>query len=891
MHFFKHLAVTTLLLALLIGAFTSNIDANANDLISVPTGQTSLKIEVNETGIFEVTYQDFIDAGMNVLGVNPQTFQMMHMGETVHYQFVGDADSTFEPGESVRFYAWEYDGSRHDKQFVINNVYWLWAKGSGEQIAIAANQRGNSVAANWQSELTFEEDIAFSTLRFRWRNKPNDPDVWLWSAVSESSPFSEQLPLPSPDKSDASAPVAVQAEFTSVYPQIQRTVTASLGAGASASDQWTQYDNRNLDWTIEVSDLSSSGSTPFTVNYEGSIFGSGGNLASDTFLNRVTVTYPRLFEAIDNELIFTSDNASAVDYNVSGLSVSAVSQLLAWDISTRTRPVDVVLTNNALDNGVLHFGRNKASGSFIVTSLDNIKTPTALSSYYAPELEPAGGAEWIAVTHANFEAPTLELAAYRQTSSHMSTVVLDVEDVFNQFGYGFALPSAIHAYVQNGYDNWDTQPKYLLLVGDATQNPLQRECVSVCTGSNWDASIETFVPTDLVVEDRFLGLIPSDHTYTLLDGDDLIPDIAVGRISARSADEVTNVVNKIKRYEEAIFEAEAWTNNIMFLADNVDSGGAFCFENTSVDNDHVPDSYQTTHICMDDYFDRIPDDFPDWSAAVANMRSDIFNQIRTEATSPAILNYRGHGSINSWAGESLINRTHTDLWANTDTPTVILSADCLDSHFAWVETNQSLSETFLLLENAGSAAHWGSTGLGYSREHSVLHQGFYDAMHEHGFFRIGDVINDAKRHYETDYNYDESEIYAFTLHGDPAMVLPTTGHNDFAVEVADDVKRVPQGKTITHDVTIHNTGTLADTFIVELGNDAWNAALTPTQVVVAGRSSKTVTLSITVPANVADGTILETDITVESQALSTQKTATATTIAGFYKILLPVVYK
>ena len=71
---------------------------------------------------------------------------------------------------------------------------------------------------------------------------------------------------------------------------------------------------------------------------------------------------------------------------------------------------------------------------------------------------------------------------------------------------------------------------------------------------------------------------------------------------------------------------------------------------------------------------------------------------------------------------------------------------------------------------AGSAAHWSSTGLGYDHEHTVLLEGFYTGIFDHGLIALGDAINYAKLHFMQSGSYSESEIYSFNLQGDPATM-------------------------------------------------------------------------------------------------------------------------
>ena len=104
--------------------------------------------------------------------------------------------------------------------------------------------------------------------------------------------------------------------------------------------------------------------------------------------------------------------------------------------------------------------------------------------------------------------------------------------------------------------------------------------------------------TDLVYEDRFQGLIPSDHTMVLLTGDDLVPDMAIGRITADTLDEAKAAVSKIILYEQTQLAGANWQNNLLFVADNADDGGDFYAENLTTVANHIPDNYNVNQLYL-----------------------------------------------------------------------------------------------------------------------------------------------------------------------------------------------------------------------------------------------------------------------------------------------------
>jgi hypothetical protein len=270
--------------------------------------------------------------------------------------------------------------------------------------------------------------------------------------------------------------------------------------------------------------------------------------------------------------------------------------------------------------------------------------------------------------------------------------------------------------------------------------------------------------------DRYNGLIPVDYTMSLLAGEDDLPDLAIGRVPAETLAEANRTVARIIKYEQNLEESSEARDHFLFVADNADGGGNFCSENEGIVKD-IPASITKTQLCLENREDGLPPTEQD----TQKLRAAMFEQITNPGVS--IMNYRGHGSITAWANPYILDTTMIDFWQNSEQPVVLISADCLDGYFATAYT-EALGETFIGLNGTrGTAAHWSSTGLGYTFEHTPLARGFYKAIFSEHILPIGDAVNYSKIAY-LGAGYDVSEAYAFTLLGDPAMeTYPWAGAN------------------------------------------------------------------------------------------------------------------
>jgi hypothetical protein len=738
---------------------------------ALPLGKETFKIEVNEDGIYEIEPQDLEAAGMNVGSANPEQFEMMYRGEPVAYQLVNNnSNGAFDANEKIRFYGWAFNGPRTEKQFITNNVYWLWAAGSPTHITSTPSDTSAPLAESYTASVTHEPDLVYyDTLSTDWASAPNEPDAWYWEYYDKpiGDPYlrTASITLSAPATTVENSPATLTVEFTNHERSEQRNqqllhdvdIYLNNNTDYVGSASWTDIRNVNVTTTVPITLLNNGTNT---VNMQ---FNDENTLAqSRYFLNGIRVDYERLFVAEDEQLIF-DDGGAPSSYRVEGFSNGNAGEVAVWEISDRQKPV--VLTGVQVGGTgpySYHFGTGTTDNTFIATHAGNLKAPETIEKYVPVNLDPPdGAAEWVAIAYGDLIPALGPLTAHRANPEFggFDTHVIDVEDVINQYGFGLPLPAAIHDYLAHALQTWSLAPRYVTLVGDATVDPRQichNNPSDICTQAGIGGEIN-YVPTDLLFNDRRRAHVVSDYTYALLAGDDLIPDVAVGRIAVHTTGELNNVVEKIIGYETQRLTPEPWHTQAVFIADNPDTAGNFCLANQAV-GEHLPSSWSQNHLCL-------PHDSDD---AINAMRTAILNAI--SGTGATFVNYRGHGSIQEWAhqlGGSTAEEDGLDGWYNFDKPVIILSMDCHDGNFSR-PNHLSFAEGLLKLERSGTVAHWSSTGLGWDFEHDVLHRAFYDGIFDNGLARIGDAIDYSKIAYEQS-GFHDSQLYSFVLHGDPAM--------------------------------------------------------------------------------------------------------------------------
>ncbi len=161
-----------------------------------------------------------------------------------------------------------------------------------------------------------------------------------------------------------------------------------------------------------------------------------------------------------------------------------------------------------------------------------------------------------------------EYADYRESEKGgaFKTSVYYIDELENTFSYGVkGHPVSIRNAVNYLVDNADEQPKMLFIIGKGLSYNKHR---------NTDI---TFVPT--------FGHPASDNLLAARNNEVLYPQVGVGRLSARSSQDIKIYLDKVKLYEEAqqsntkedqTLENKEWMKSILHLG-----GGNFLDEQTA----------------------------------------------------------------------------------------------------------------------------------------------------------------------------------------------------------------------------------------------------------------------------------------------------------------------
>src|SRR5262249_11350280 len=323
-------------------------------------------------------------------------------------------------------------------------------------------------------------------------------------------------------------------------------------------------------------------------------------------------------------------------------------------------------------------------------------------------------------------APLLDL----RTSQGLVAKAVAIEDVYEQFGYGEASPEALKSFLVYAYQRWQRpSPRYVLLLGDATYDPKDY----LHTG------VANRVPA-LMVKTSYV-VTASDPGYANVNGDDLLPDLALGRLPAGSLAEATTMIAKTLAFESA---GQSLDGPALMVADNADIAGNF-----DDDADDLAATVLASRPVQKVYFR----DFAAGPTPVASTRAAI-QQALDAFPSPSLVNYIGHGGVAVWASENFWNNRDIDTLTTPDRLPMLLTMNCLNGYFHFPSLN-SLAEQFVKADGKGAVAAFSPSGLSVNDPAHLYHKALLTEILSGRHARLGDAVLAAQKAYTDSGSFPE----------------------------------------------------------------------------------------------------------------------------------------
>jgi hypothetical protein len=674
-------------------------------------GKTAIKILVKQEGWYRVTQGQLVAAGLSA-GVDPRYLRLFAEGNEQPMVVHGQEDRKFDAGDWIEFY-----GTGLDTPSTDTRVYWLAADNKvGKRVTVVKGTVGRSTARSFLTTVELREKSIY------WAGLLNgDAENFFGSTVS-TEPDDEVLTLNHVDGGATGSAV----------------LELGLQGVTDGGHQVRVQVNGTDVGTVTYSD-ESLGVGKFTLPQ--ALLRSGDNVVGLVALNGeddvslvsyVRMTYWHTFEADGDVLRMSVAGNQAVTvqgFSSAGIRVLDVTNPLSVQEVTGT--VAVKGTGYVVTVGIPGAGTRRVivltDGQ--IQGADGVRgnVPSSWNSQVA-------GADVVMISHGDFIDALKALKEEDQAEGY-TVAVVNVEDVYDEYSYGEKTPQAVRDFLLRAQGQWKKKPRFLLLVGDASFDP--RDYLGF-------GDVD-YVPTKLV-DTEYLETA-SDDWFGDFNGDG-VSEIAVGRISVRTAAEAGAQVGKIVGYKQAgrlKGPAEGWTKRMVLAADQ---DPAFDF---GVASDQLLWQIPNTMTAREIFRGQMDD---------ATARSSILQSL---SDGVLLMNYFGHGSVEVWRGDLLTSEDAAGLSNGTRLP-FLVSMTCLNGLFDDLYT-ECLAEAMMKAPNGGAVGVWASSGLSDPERQAVMNVELYRQLF--GMNQtVGEAILKAKAAVR-----DMDIRRTWILFGDPTLKL------------------------------------------------------------------------------------------------------------------------
>jgi uncharacterized repeat protein (TIGR01451 family) len=608
--------------------------------------QPAVKLMVTEEGWYRVPKASLAAAGLDVSDMKKLSLFTAGVEQPMA---VSD--------DAVEFY-----GIAIDTLSSGARPYWIVReKGANSRVKVEKSKKGGAAATSTPyTYQRIERTIFFSAL------VNNGERENFFGALLSSAPATQTIVAENLDRTAGAASLELVIQGATDGQHLVR-----VDLNGTSLETLTFASQQRLVRTLAIpSSLVRDGDNTLTLTS----LGTGFDIST---VESLRFTYPHKLIADDNALKVVA--ASGASISVGGFTATKVH---AFDITDAAQPVELEVS---LASGTASLvAPDGGSRTILVVGDTRVLAPAQIVPSRASAWSSTNNSADLVIIAARSLAAAAEPLKARRTSEGVVTQIVDVQDLYDEFGFGVRGPEAIREFLRRTR-SWKRAPRYAILLGDASYDP--RNYLGTGNGD--------FVPTRLVPTAYMKTA--SDDWLADLDGTG-VAQIAIGRLPARSlADAQTMIARIVSRAPSG-----AWANTTSFLADSGFSGDAQSLASL------VP-------------------------AGFTNVTGANFESL--------LLTYVGHGSLEYWNANGLTGAGASQLANGSQLP-VVAAMTCLNGYFQDV-TTPSLAEALLSNANGGAVAVWASSALTEPRPQMAMAREFLRQLFAGA--TLGDAALAAKR--------------------------------------------------------------------------------------------------------------------------------------------------
>ena len=671
--------------------FVFSVDGFSQSSSSVLSTGNWYKFSIDTTGVFKIDNALLQKMGINTANLDPRNIKIYGNGGAMLPQlnsdfrhddlvenaiFVsGEDDGVFNEEDFILFYGkgphgWELNPSletaNHQQNIYSDKSYYFLtiSNSAGKRISSKpeVTDSATKTITRFDDFLFYEKEqrnlFAIGTQWFGEDFSVNDTQnfTFEFKNIDVNSPIELKVRGSAISALNSAMNISVNTQnaFSISYPKV---TTGSLTLG---------YANHNS------SRLSVNSSTiDVSIAYN-----NNGNPGAKAYLDYIEVKGKKILTADGKQFSFRSFETFKTSGIVEFQVANSNNIFGLWDVTDFVNPQKVLNSSSGADfvfkatGGVLN--------EFIVLNENDYFIPEVTDNALISNQNLHGikDINYIIITNAELANQAQRLADFHQQNSGLTTQVVQLSKVYNEFASGSPDITGIRDFIKHVYTTNTSNKgklKYVCFFGDGSYDFKDRITDNNNIVPVYESEQSFNLATSYVTDDYFVML---DANEGLMLASATI-DVATGRIPVSSVQQATDVVDKILSYYNKSAFGD-WRNTITLLADDIDASGE---ETLQLGMEKIADSIKKnkpTFNVNKIYADAFKQETSSGGERYPQVNNALTNAIEKGTL---IMDYFGHGGEDGFASERILEVPQIQALNNKYTLPLFITVTCEFSRF------------------------------------------------------------------------------------------------------------------------------------------------------------------------------------------------------------------
>lgn len=770
------------IIALCLIAITGKTQVYGNSWINF--SQQYLKFPITKEGIYRIDSAT-LSNHYNLSTLNPQNLQLFIKGKEQYLFINGESDNKINTGDYLEFYAnplmgdvdsliyWNIKYIPNPYVSIFNDTVYAFLTVNNSiankryQIETDTNSVLYPIADHFYTERIFKLKNGYNKV-YEYSFEASDPrytqaEGFGYEFTKGNSAITNFGNLNS--YSTVSLPCYLSLNFSGAsvnYSSLNdhqiQTYYSDQSANNILLDDTIFRGFVPVRQTFTLNSINIGNNTSFTLlSVASPSFAAFGN---QTFLHYFNFFYPHSLnlnnQSSEKLFIDNSSGSGKQFFNFANFNLTGVSNVLLYD-QTNGRKITTKISG-ANVRAVVPDGTGRKfcflAAETQVLNVTNIKKVNNGTGMFTNFKTFTSAKPYLLIYNKKTKSGAQAYEQYRKSiqGGSYNVISADIDELYEQFAYGINKhPLSIRNFVRFLKDSLPAPPEYVFLIGHA-------------------AGADYFTPSDPENLIPSIGIPSSDNLLTCgltsMSGNQLVPDIPIGRIAALNDAEVNIYLTKVQQHESS--PPDDWKKKVLhFVGGDEPSLTAQLSAYMSTYEQIIEDTLFGGNVLT---FKK---------NTTAPIQTNISDSIKnTISNGAALINFFGHGSDQGF--DQAID--DPEVYTNTGRYPFVIANSCYSGNIHIIG-RRSVSERFVFSNQKGSIGFLAATALGVVYSLNNYTHRFYYALSKTKYnLGIGDIVKEAV--FQNSISPDSVTRFTgldMTLHGDPAVKITNGALPDYRI--------------------------------------------------------------------------------------------------------------